>query len=85
MQTQVLFWLGNARLASRIVAREWTGVINQFAPIFVLDILKGQDSYGILVDDPAKSLALDDHIHDTHIVTGSNGEMTSSWGRHRVY
>ena len=47
----------------------------EFTLVLTLDILEGQDSGGLLVDDRTEaSLALDDHIRDTHLATESREE-----------
>ena len=48
---------------------------SEFALVLALDILKGKDSSGLLVDDRAEtSLSLDDHIRDTHLAAESGKE-----------
>ena len=42
----------------------------ELALVLTLDVLEGQDSSGLLVNDRAEtSLALDDHIRDAHLAT----------------
>lgn len=48
---------------------------SEFTLVLALDILEGQHSSGLLVHDGAEtSLALDDHIRDTHLAAKSGKE-----------